>query len=112
MIDLAVGVVIGAAFGKVIDSLVKNIFMPLISYITPNMNYADWHIGKVAIGLFVSDVISFLIIALAVFIVIVKLVGYLMRLREKPAEPAAPPPLSTQEQLLMEIRDLLRARPS
>lgn len=112
MIDLAVGVVIGAAFGKVIDSLVKNIFMPLIGYITPSMSYAEWHIGKVAIGLFLSDVISFLIIALAVFIVIVKLVGYLMRMREKPAEAAPPPPLSTQEQLLTEIRDLLKARPS
>ena len=107
MIDLAVGVVIGVAFGKVVTSIVENVIMPLISYVTPGMDFAAWHIGKIKIGLLLNDILSFLLIALAVFIVVVKLVGLLMRKRE---EPAQVPPLSKQEELLTEIRDLLRSR--
>ena len=109
MIDLAVGVVIGAAFGKVISSIVENVIMPLISYVKPSTDFADWHLGKLKIGLLINDVITFLIIALAVFLVIVKLVGWLTRKREEPAKEI--PPVSQQELLLTEIRDLLRARP-
>ena len=79
MIDLAVGVVIGAAFGSVVKSLVDNIIMPLVSYVTPGMNYTDWHLGRILIGKFIGDIISFLIIAIAVFMVIVKIMGYLMK---------------------------------
>ena len=109
MIDLAVGVVIGTAFGKVISSIVANVIMPLISYVTPSTDFSQWRIGKVMIGLLINDVITFLIIALAVFVVIVKLVGWLTRKREEPAKEI--PPVSQQELLLTEIRDLLRARP-
>ncbi|HEY8668804.1 MAG TPA: large conductance mechanosensitive channel protein MscL [Tepidisphaeraceae bacterium] len=87
MIDLAVAVVIGGAFGGVINSIVKNIIMPLISYVTPNMTYTEWHIGKLMIGAFLGDVPNFLIIALAVFIVIVKVLGTVMK-----KALAAPPP--------------------
>jgi large conductance mechanosensitive channel len=106
MIDLAVAVVIGAAFGKVIDSIVKNVLMPLISYVTPSTDFSEWQLGKVKIGLLLNDVISFVIIALAVFITIVKLVGWFTRQREKPAEQI--PPMSKEEILLTEIRDLLK----
>jgi large conductance mechanosensitive channel len=109
MIDLAVAVVIGTAFGKVISSIVANVIMPLISYVTPSTDFSQWRIGKVTIGLLINDVITFLIIALAVFVVIVKLVGWLTRKREEPAKEI--PPVSQQELLLTEIRDLLRARP-
>ena len=109
MIDLAVGVVIGTAFGKVITSIVTNVIMPLISYVTPSTDFSQWRIGKVMIGLLINDVIAFVIIALAVFVVIVKLVGWLTRKREEPAKEI--PPVSQQELLLTEIRDLLRARP-
>ena len=108
MIDLAVGVVIGTAFGKVISSIVANVIMPLISYITPSTDFAQWRVGKVMIGLLINDVIAFVIIALAVFVVIVKLVGWLTRQREEPAKEI--PPVSQQELLLTEIRDLLRAQ--
>jgi large conductance mechanosensitive channel len=64
----------------------------------------------VQIGLLINDLISFLIIALAVFVVIVKLVGFLKRMREEPQKDDAPPPLTREELLLSEIRDLLRAR--
>ena len=107
VIDLAVGVVIGLAFGNVVNSIVKNVIMPLISYVTPGMDFSAWHIGKIKIGLLLNDILSFVLIALAVFIVVVKVVGWLVRKRE---EPAQAPPLSKQEELLTEIRDLLRSR--
>ena len=90
MIDLAVAVVIGGAFGAVVTSMVKNIFMPILSYVIPNKGgYQAWHIGRLMIGEFLSDVLNFVIIALAVFIMIVKLLGYLMK-------KAAPPPPSSE----------------
>jgi large conductance mechanosensitive channel len=90
MIDLAVAVVIGAAFGAVVKSMVENLFMPILSYVIPNQaGYTAWHIGRLRIGLFLSDVFNFAIVALAVFIMIVKMLGYLMK-------KAAPPPASSE----------------
>ena len=110
MIDLAVGVVIGGAFGKVITSIVSNVIMPLISYVTPNTDFSDWKLGKIMIGNFLNDVIAFLIVAIAIFIFVVKFMGFLMRLKKKEeAAPAAPPPLTKDQLLLEEIRDLLKA---
>jgi large conductance mechanosensitive channel len=92
MIDLAVAVVIGAAFSNVIKSIVDNIIMPLVAYVTPKMTYTEWHLGKIMIGKFLADLLNFLIVTLAVFITIVKLLGMLMKRvgpgEEKPAEPA------------------------
>src|SRR5947209_7056555 len=110
VIDLAVGVIIGAAFGKIVDSLVKNIIMPLISVATPGEHgYVNWKWvinGKeIPYGLFIGEVLNFLIVALAVFLFIVKFLGWVMRFRQ--AEAAAPP-LTKDQELLTEIRDLLR----
>ena len=91
MIDLAVAVVIGAAFGAVVKSMVDNIFMPVLSYVSPNQGgYLAWHVGRLQIGKFLGDVLNFLIIALAVFITIVKMMGYLMK-KAAPAPPSAEP---------------------
>jgi large conductance mechanosensitive channel len=90
MVDLAVGVVIGAAFGKVITSIVENVITPLIAYITPGMNFADWHLGRIRIGLLLNDLLSFFLVALAVFIVIVKLLGAVMRRASPPPGPSEP----------------------
>lgn len=114
VIDLAVGVIIGAAFGKIIDSLVKHIIMPLISLIMPGeQGYLEWkwvYDGKeVPYGLFLGEIVNFLIVALALYVFIVKFLG--MVLRAKKEEAAAPPPPTKEEVLLTEIRDLLRARP-
>ena len=79
MIDLAVAVVIGAAFGSVIKSIVDNIIMPLVGYVTPKMTYTEWHFGKILIGKFLGDLLNFLIVAFAVFITIVKLLGAVMK---------------------------------
>jgi large conductance mechanosensitive channel len=114
VIDLAVGVIIGAAFGKIIDSLVKHLLMPLLSLVMPGeKGYAAWKFvvnGKeIPYGLFIGEVLNFLIVALALFIFIVKFLGWIMKERAAEAAPPPPPPLITKEQeLLTEIRDLLK----
>jgi large conductance mechanosensitive channel len=107
--DLAVGVIIGAAFAKIIDSLVKNLIMPLLSVISPSeQSYTNWkwEIGSHAIpyGAFLGDVVNFLIVALALFFFIVKFLGWVLRVKKD----AAPPPLTKDQELLTEIRDLLK----
>jgi large conductance mechanosensitive channel len=111
VIDLAVGVIIGAAFGKIIDSLVKQIIMPLIGVLLPGkQGYLDWKWvvqGKeVPYGLFLGEVVNFLIVSLALFLFIVKFLGWVMRAKKE--EVAAPPPLTKDQELLAEIRDLLK----
>jgi large conductance mechanosensitive channel len=113
MIDLAVAVIIGAAFGKIVDSLVKNIIMPLIGVVLPgDQGYVGWkwviNGNEVPFGLFLGEVVNFLIIALVLFIFIAKFLGWVMRLKKQ--EVAASPPLTKDQELLTEIRDLLQKR--
>ena len=113
VIDLAVGVIIGAAFSSIINSLVKNIIMPLISLIMPSeQSYLAWKFtirGKeIPYGLFLGELVNFLIVALALYIFIVKFLGRVMRTKKE--EAAKPPPPTKTEELLTEIRDLLRQR--
>jgi len=115
VIDLAIGVIIGAAFGKIVDSLVKHIIMPLVSIVVPGkQSYLEWKWiidGKeVPYGLFIGEVMNFLILALVLFLFIVKFLGWVMR--EKKEEAAAPPPPTKDQELLAEIRDLLKRRPA
>ena len=114
VIDLAVGLIIGAAFGRIIDSLVKNIIMPLVSLVLPGeQGYQNWKVvvgeKEVPYGLFISEVVNFLIVALVLFLFIVKFLGWIMRTKKE--EAAAPPPLTKDQELLAEIRDLLKAHP-
>jgi large conductance mechanosensitive channel len=111
VVDLAIGVIIGAAFGKIIDSLVKHILMPLISVIMPGeQGYLAWKWiinGKeIPYGLFIGEIVNFLIVALALYIFIVKFLGMIMKSRKE--EAAAPPPPTKDQVLLTEIRDLLK----
>ena len=111
VIDLAVGVIIGGAFGKIVTSRVDNIIMPLVGVILPgNKGYENWAvtIGEktVPYGKFIGDVVSFLILATALFLFIVKFLGWLMK--SKAAEAAAPPAPTKDQELLTEIRDLLK----
>ncbi len=113
VIDLAVGVIIGAAFGKIIDSLVKHLIMPLISVIMPSkQSYLEWMWvlqGKeIPYGLFLGEIVNFLIVALALYIFIVKFLGLLMKAKKE--EAAAPPPPTKDQELLAEIRDLLKQK--
>ena len=113
VIDLAVGVIIGAAFGKIVDSLVKNVIMPLVSFLMPtDQSYLNWKLvlnGKeLPYGAFLGDVLNFFIVAIALFFFVVKFLGWMMRSKTKVADAPAALPLPTNEQaLLTEIRDLL-----
>jgi large conductance mechanosensitive channel len=87
MVDLAVAVVIGAAFGSLIKSVVDNIIMPMVAYVTPKMSYTQWQVGNILLGKFLGDLLNFLIVAFAVFITIVKLLGAVMkRMGPEPAK--------------------------
>jgi len=111
VIDLAVGVIIGAAFGKIIDSLVKHIIMPIVSLLLPSeQGYLGWKLvigaKEIPYGLFLGEVVNFLIVALALFVFIVKFLGWIMK--EKKDQPVPGP--TVDQQLLMEIRDLLKQK--
>ena len=113
VLDLAVGVVIGAAFGAIVKSLVEDIITPLI--LTPLLKAANledikdltWGAG-IKYGNFLSNVISFMIVAFALFLVIKGVNSMRKKDAEAPAEPPAP---TNEEKLLMEIRDALKSRP-
>ena len=112
VVDLAIGVIIGAAFGKIVDSLVKQIIMPLVSVIMPGQQgYLGWKWvinGKdVPYGLFIGEIANFLIVALALNIFIVKLIGMIMKNKKEEAA-AIPPPLTKDQELLIDIRELLK----
>jgi|SRR6516164_4210809 large conductance mechanosensitive channel len=108
MIDLAVGLIIGTAFGGIIKSLVENIFMPLVSLVLPaEHGYSEWTIkvGEKVIpyGKFLGELVNFLVVALVLYLFIAKFLGWIMRKREE-----GPPALTTDQELLTEIRDLLK----
>ena len=118
VVDLAVGVVIGAAFGKIVTSLVADVIMPPIGYITGGVDFSDKKIvlkeadpahkvleTAIHYGSFINAIIQFLIIAFCIFLV-VKAINSLKKEEEAPAAPADPEP-TKEEILLTEIRDLL-----
>ncbi len=117
VIDLAVGFVIGGAFGKIVSSLVANVIMPPLGLLIGRVDFSnlavplgDGAAGKPVLlkyGLFVQAIFEFLLIAVALFAVI-KVINRLRR--PAPAAPAAPPPPTKSEELLGEIRDLLSKR--
>ena len=108
VVDLAVGVIIGAAFGKIVASLVGDIFMPLLGTLIGGVDFSGLSVqfrdAKILYGKFLQTCVDFLIIAWAIFLAI-KVINRLKR--DEPAAPAAPP---RQEQLLEEIRDLLKKK--
>lgn len=122
VIDMAVGVIIGGAFGKIISSVVADVIMPPLGLLVGGVNFTDLKLElkpaemvdgvmqdedavTLNYGNFLQTAFDFIIIALSIFL-FVKLIGKLMRKKEE--EPAAPPAPSKEEQLLTEIRDLLK----
>ena len=115
VIDMAVGVIIGGAFGKIISSVVADVIMPPLGLLVGGVNFTDLKLElkpaemvdgvMLNYGNFLQTAFDFIIIALSIFL-LVKLIGKLMR--KKKEEPAAPPAPSKEEQLLTEIRDLLK----
>ena len=125
VMDMAGGVIIGGAFGKIVTSIVNNILMPPIGVLTGGVDFTDLKLtikeavveGEETVaeavtlnyGQFIQDVVDFLIIAFCIFLM-VKGIAALNRKKEEPAAPAAPavPEPSAEEKLLTEIRDLLK----
>ncbi|SKB77749.1 large conductance mechanosensitive channel [Parapedobacter luteus] len=120
VVDLAVGVIIGGAFGKIVTSLVNDIIMPPIGFLTGGIDFSEMKyviqpadeangVAETAInfGNFINIVIEFIIIAFCIFMVIK---GINSLKREKEEAPAAPPAPTKEELLLTEIRDLLKAK--
>src|SRR5688572_11306439 len=127
VVDLAVGVIIGAAFGKIVTALVSDVMMPVIGLATGGVSFADKNFvlkeGVAAAdgvaevpattlnyGTLIDAVVNFLIVAFCLFIVIKAMNS--AKKKEAGAPPSAPPPPPRQELLLEEIRDLLRKRPA
>ncbi len=121
-VDMAVGVIIGTAFGKIVTSIVNDIIMPPIGWLIGGVSFKDlscklpaqeiagMELKEVTInyGAFIQTILDFIIIALCVFM-LVKLVAKLARKKKaEPAAPAPPPAPSAEEKLLTEIRDLLK----
>ena len=109
VIDLAVGVIIGGAFGNIVKSLVDNIIMPLVGIVLPgNRGYEGWVAvveGKtIPYGRFLGDVVNFLIVAVALYLFIVKFIGWIMAFRKADGTSS----LTKDQELLTEIRDLLK----
>lgn len=114
VVDLAIGVIIGAAFGAIVKSLVEDVIMPLIGLILPgDKGYEGWawHVGDKVIpyGKFLGAVVNFLVIALVLYVFIVKFLGRVMKAEQEQA--AAPPPPTRDQELLTEIRDILKQGP-
>jgi large conductance mechanosensitive channel len=119
VVDLAIAVIIGTAFGKIVASMVKDVLMPIAMWPLQKAGGAEeltkgmtWHLGSeknvLDLGAFINEVVSFVIVAAALFLFIVKFLGWIMR--NKKQEAAAPPPLTKEQELLTEIRDLLKQR--
>lgn len=109
VVDLAVAVVIGGAFGKIITSLVEDLIMPIVAFLTSGVNFTDMTatIGNVSLayGNFIQSIVDFLIVTFSIFLAV-----KLMNKTRKAKEEAAPeaPPQPTEQELLTEIRDLLK----
>ena len=113
VMDMAVGVIIGAAFGKIVSSLVQDIVMPPLGYLTSGVDFsklsitlkqatANTDVISLNYGMFINAIIDFIIIAFVVFLA----VRWINRFRKKEEEKPTPP--SKEEQLLTEIRDILK----
>ena len=124
VIDLAVGVVIGASFGKIVTALVDNVIMPPLGLLIGGVDFADWEImlrretvdaaGEtvpavaIGIGIFLNTMVQFVIVAFAIFL-LVKAINRLKRKQAEAPEPQKPAEPSEEVKLLREIRDSLKA---
>jgi large conductance mechanosensitive channel len=127
VVDLAIGVIIGAAFGKIIDSMVNDVMMPVIGRLFGGLDFSNYFIGltpaasqattyeaarkagaTLGYGNFITVTVNFLIIAWILFLVIKAMNRFFQQ--EQAAPPPPPPPPSREQELLTEIRDLLKAR--
>ncbi len=128
VMDMAVGVIIGGAFGKIVSSLVNDVLMPIVSTVTGGIDFTNLYIALsdkvdatlpleqakemgavLAYGQFIQNIVDFLIIALCIFFML-KAINNMNRKKEEPAPAPEEPKGPTQEELLTEIRDLLKSK--
>lgn len=121
-VDMAVGVIIGGAFGKIVTSIVNDIIMPPIGYIIGGVNFSDlkYELPKAVVqgvelapatinyGTFIQTILDFIIVAFCVFMMVKGINRLSRKKKEEPAAPAPEPAPSAEEKLLEEIRDLLK----
>ncbi len=111
VIDLAVGVIIGGAFGKIVTSLVNDIIMPAVGLLMGKVDFSTLALqvgdSKIAYGAFIQTIVDFLIVAFCIFLMIQQLQRFKKKKPEE-AKPPAPPPPPEEVRLLTEIRDLLK----
>ncbi len=121
VVDMAVGIVIGGAFGKIVSSFVADVLMPPLGLLLGQVDFSDLAVTLMAAsegaeavtlryGLFIQSVVDFVIIAFAIFMVIKAMNTVMKKEEEAPPAPPEPPEPSKEEVLLTEIRDALRAR--
>jgi len=105
VVDLAIGVIIGGAFAKIVDSLVKEIIMPAVSLVLPTeQGYQNWQFKDILFGKFIGEIVNFVMMAFVLYIFIVKFLGFIMRTKKE----EGPQPLTKDQELLTEISDLLK----
>lgn len=113
VLDLAVAVIIGGAFGKIVSSIVDDLIMPLVGVLLGGKNFSELTYAvmdaEITYGAFIQSVVDFFIIAISIF-VFIRILNRLKRKQEVAEEEAAPPAPSNEEVLLAEIRDLLREK--
>ena len=114
VVDMAVGVIIGGAFGKIISSVVADVIMPPLKLVLKDAVKEGDQVVSEAVtlnyGQFIQDVVDFLIIAFCIFLMVKGIAALSRKKEEKPAEPAPAPEPSAEEKLLTEIRDLLKKK--
>lgn len=120
IVDMAVGVIIGGAFGKIVSSLVDNVIMPLIGWLIGGINFEELKYiiteatetepeAAIGYGMFIQNCVDFLIIAFSIFVAI-KAISKLSKKKEEEPAPAPDPEPTAEEKLLSEIRDLLKEK--
>ena len=109
VVDLAVGVIIGAAFGGIVDSMTKDVITPIIGAVGGSPDFSAIKVGPIGLGAFINAVIAFIIKAAVVYFVIVKPFQAMMAKFYPPPKPGDPPPPPEDVRLLKEIRDILSA---
>jgi len=114
VMDMAVGVIIGGAFGKIVTSLVGDVLMPIIGIFTGGIDFSGLAItigsAEIKYGMFIQNIFDFLIIALCIFMMIKGINSLKKKEKETPAEEPAPAEPSNEEKLLAEIRDILQQK--
>lgn len=112
VIDLAVGVIIGGAFGKIVSSLVNDIIMPLVGLILGGIDFSglSWKVGEAEVkyGAFLQTVVDFLVIAFSIFLFVKLLNNLHERMKKQEETKQTAPTMTKEQQLLTEIRDLLK----